>query len=85
MKLVFRKNDEQEISVVTVDGDEEVDFDYIEMIKTLMNTGALASPDIEGDFSEAEENSIKKMVTHINDVVAKFYEKEDEEDAEEGS
>ena len=83
MKMVFRKNEQQEISVIRVDGDEEADFDYVEMIKTLMNTRALETPAVEGDFSEAEVSSIKKMVTHINEEVAKFY--EDEEDPEEQS
>lgn len=79
MKLVFRKNEEHEISVLRVDGDETVDFDYVDMIKTLMETGRLENPDIVGDFSDAESNSISKMVEHINEEVAKFYE-DDEED-----
>ena len=78
MKLEFRKNDEQEISVMRVDDEGTSDYDYVEMIKTLMQTGALEKPNIVGDFSEAETNSIQNMVKHINEEVAKFYEDEEE-------
>ena len=67
MKLVFRKNEKSEISVFRkVDG-EEKDFSYVEMIKVLIDAGALEDPEIAGEFTEAEKKSISSMVSFIND------------------
>lgn len=68
MKLVFRKNDQQEITVLqSFDGDERK-FVYAEMIKVLIEKGELEAPAIEGDFTVDEQRSIKDMVTKINEV-----------------
>ena len=66
MKLVFRKDEKSEISVFRkVDG-EEKDFSYVEMIKVLIDVGELEDPEIVGEFTEAEKNSISSMVSFIN-------------------
>lgn len=68
MKLVFRKNDQEEITVLqSFDGDESK-FIYTDMIKVLLKDGELEAPVVEGDFTEGEMRSIKNMVSEINKV-----------------
>jgi len=69
MKLVFRKNDQEEITVIqSFDGDER-NFIYTDMIKVLLEDGELeAPPVVEGDFTEEEMRSINNMVSEINKV-----------------
>jgi hypothetical protein len=69
MKLVFRKNDQEEITVVlqSFDGDER-NFVYTDMIKVLLKDGELELPIVEGDFTEEEKRSIDDMVSDINKV-----------------
>lgn len=68
MKLVFRKNDQEEITVIQLfDGDERT-FTYTDMIKVLLEDGELEAPVVEGDFTEEESRSINNMVNEINKV-----------------
>lgn len=82
MKLVFRKNEKQEISVLSKDGDNIAEFNYIDMIKNLINVKRLEEPELDGDFSDSEQASIFSMISHINNEVNEFYSKslEDSED-----
>ena len=66
MKLVFKKDEEQQISVFhEVDGKQQ-DFSYVDMIKALIKSRKLDEPDISEGFTDAETESIKSMVTFIN-------------------
>lgn len=66
MKLVFRKNDQEEITVLhSCDGNDHA-FVYTDMIKALLAEGALEAPVLEGSFTEEEQRSINNMVTEIN-------------------
>ncbi|MRS02645.1 hypothetical protein EG832_05380 [bacterium] len=68
MKLVFRKNDQEEITVLqSFDGDER-NFIYTDMIKVLLEDGELETPVVEGDFTAEEMRSINNMVSEINKV-----------------
>ncbi|CAB1070694.1 hypothetical protein D1AOALGA4SA_1005 [Olavius algarvensis Delta 1 endosymbiont] len=68
MKLVFRKNDQEEITVLqSVDGEERA-FIYTNMIKVLLEDGELEAPVVEGDFTVEESRSINNMVNEINKV-----------------
>jgi hypothetical protein len=70
MKLVFKKDKEHRISVLSeVDG-KQLDFSYIDMIKALIKSRKLDEPDISEDFTEAETRSIKSMVTRINKQIS---------------
>lgn len=73
MKLVFNKNDDLEISVIQKNGDEEKEFNYVEMIKDLISTKSLEEPEMDGDFTGSEIDSIKTMIKHINTDVSEFY------------
>lgn len=66
MKLVFRKNDQEEITVLqSYDGDERA-FAYTDMIKALLKDGELEVSVLEGSFTEEEQRSINNMVNEIN-------------------
>ena len=73
MKLVFSKNEKQEIVVQSKVGDETFDFSYVNMIKSLIDSRALEATEIDENFSDAEKESILKMVNHINKEVEEFY------------
>lgn len=68
MKLVFRKNDQEEITVLQSFDDGERNFIYTDMIKVLLKNGELEAPVIEGDFTEEEMRSINNMVSEINKI-----------------
>lgn len=66
MKLVFRKNDQEEITVLqSCDGVEHA-FTYTDMIKALLKDGELEVSVLEGTFTEEEHHSINNMVNEIN-------------------
>ena len=70
MKLKFQKNEASEVSV-SLDIDAEVqDFDYIVMMKELIKSRKMENPEILGDFSEGEADSIKSMVKYLNDALS---------------
>lgn len=69
MKLIFRKNDKEEVSVFqSVDGKEQP-FAYPQMVKTLLSVGSLEPPEISEGFSTEEVESIHSMINRINDVM----------------
>lgn len=78
MKLVFSKNEQSEILVKNKSGNKKTDFSYIDLIQELIKTKELDDPELEGDFTDAEKESIRSMVTHINREVADFYSEEEE-------
>ncbi len=82
MKLSFSKNEELEISVTQKIGGERKPFNYIGMIKSLIENKRLDVPEIIGDFSDSEKESILSMIKHINKEVASFYSDEDEDEDE---
>lgn len=69
MRLIFRKNDEEQISVFQSVDDKERPFSYSEMINTLIASHKLETPEATGDFTEEEKKSINSMVERINDVL----------------
>ncbi len=76
MKLVFKKNEDCEISVFrNIDGQEQV-FSYVDMIKALIESREMEKPEISEGFTEAETKSIQRMVEFINKEI-----EEKEEDA----
>ena len=66
MKLVFRKNDQEEITVLQSCNGNDHAFVYTDMIKALLAEGALDAPILEGAFTEEEQRSINNMVNEIN-------------------
>ncbi len=80
MKLVFEKKDPQNIEV-KIDNEGDVhDFDYVTMLKGLLDCGSLGESELRGDFTEAERVSIASMVGHLNECVPKNEEKDELDD-----
>jgi len=69
MKLVFRKDDEEQITVFQSIGGKERPFSYSEMVNTLIKSRRLETPETSGDFTEEEKKSINSMVERINGVL----------------
>lgn len=81
MKLVFNKDENQQIIVKNDSNGEQKDFSYVEMIKELIESRRLDDPVISEGFSDAEVSSIKSMVSFINKEVSSI----DDGDIEQGS
>lgn len=70
MKLVFKKDEKSQISVFqNVDG-QESNFSYLDMIKSLIESKAMEDAGVSDKFTDAEAESIKRMVDSINDEIA---------------
>jgi hypothetical protein len=74
MRLVFKKDHENQITVFNEVNGESRAFSYIEMIKELMKSKKLDDPDISDGFVDAEIKSIKTMISLINKEVAEVEE-----------
>ena len=70
MKLIFKKDEESQISVVQdIDGKKQ-EFSYVDMIKALIESKKMEEPEISEDFADAEVTSIKRMVEFINKEIS---------------
>ncbi|MEW8659531.1 MAG: hypothetical protein AB2603_14530 [Candidatus Thiodiazotropha endolucinida] len=70
MKLIFKKDENQQIIVMNDFRGEQKDFSYVEMIKELIESRHLEEPEISEGFSEAETKSINSMVSFINQEIS---------------
>ena len=85
MKLIFKKDEESQISVVQdIDGKEQ-EFSYVDMIKALIESKKMEDPEILKGFTDAEVTSIKRMVEFINKEIEEKKENAPAEDAVDGS
>ena len=73
MKLIFSKDDENEINVKIQKGTIEEDFSYIEMLKQLLNSNPINEVNY-GNLSDLEKEKLENMIKEIG----KVFEKEDE-------
>lgn len=64
MKLVFKKNEAQEVAVTMFKGTAEIQFSYIEMIKALL-AGEPLDRDFDESFSEEEQAQINAVLQEI--------------------
>ena len=67
MKLLFKKTG-QDIAVKIKDLGEE-NFDYIKMIKRLIEDNKFEDSEFEGDFTDAEKQSVATMLEGINTAI----------------
>ncbi len=77
MKLVFEKLDPQTVDIKIDDAGQILDFDYVIMLKGLLQSGRLEESELKGEFSDVEICSIGSMIKHLNRCVAS---KEDQVD-----
>ncbi len=69
MKLIFTKGDDHQVTVIQDKDGQQDEFSYIDMIRELLDKGALDPPELNGDFTDPEKESIKRMVGLINETV----------------
>lgn len=70
MKLIFKKDENAQITVAQIINGKAQDFSYVDMIKALIKSKKMDEPDISGNFTSAEIKSIKSMATFINKEVS---------------
>ncbi|MFZ2205534.1 MAG: hypothetical protein WA057_03490 [Candidatus Magasanikiibacteriota bacterium] len=66
MKLIFRKDKEQNIEILIRNGVAEDKFSYVEMIKSLLKKNKFEECEFEEGITDFEKESINKMLTSIN-------------------
>lgn len=82
MKLVFKKNEAQEVAVTMFKGTAEIQFSYIEMIKALL-AGEPLDRDFDENFSEEEQAQINEVLQEIENTSKENNETEPEAVAQE--
>ena len=68
MKLFFTKNEQGELSVEIQKGTDRIDFDYVEMIKQLMENNIIDDPDFE-NLDDNEQEKVKALLEEIRKTV----------------
>lgn len=76
MKWILKKQDE-DCSIKVYDNEEKIDFSYIELIKQLYLKQKIDEPEYEGEFSDAEKQSVQELIKEINNHVDNYFENED--------
>ena len=82
MKLIFKKNDADDIEVSMLLGTAEVPFSYIEMIKSLI-AGEPLDYDFHETITEEEKTQIIEVLKEIEKIVEE--KKETDEQATNGN
>ena len=82
MKLIFNKEDNNDISVKLQQGTVAVDFTYTEMIKQLLEDNTIDDTDF-GNLSDDEKENLEEMLNKVSEIFAKEEIEEDEETNEE--
>lgn len=73
MKLKFYKEEDNDyVKIITQDGNE-LEFDYIEMIRHIFNDKKIDEADIDDQYSEEEMNSIKTLISDISETVEALF------------
>lgn len=67
MKLIFNKEENNDITVKIQQGTVAVDFTYTEMIKQLLENNDVSDTDF-GNLSEEEQESLKDMLNKISEI-----------------
>ena len=69
MKLIFSKDDNNEISLQLQRGTTVEDFSYIEMVRQLLEKNVFENPDFVGSFSDEEQGKIQTMLDKISKIL----------------
>lgn len=82
MKLIFNKEDNNDITVKIQQGTVAVDFTYTEMIKQLLEDNTIDDTDF-GNLSDDEKENLEEMLNKVSEIFAEEEIEEDEETNEE--
>lgn len=67
MKLIFNKEENNDITVKIQQGTVAIDFTYTEMIKQLLENNDISDTDF-GNLTEEEQESIRDMLSRISEI-----------------
>lgn len=67
MKLLFNKEDNNDITVKIQQGTVPVEFTYTEMIKQLLENNTITDTDF-GNLLDDEKENLEDMLTKISDI-----------------
>lgn len=70
MKLIFKKDADQDISIQLTKGATTFDFTYVEMIKSLLIDNTIEEPVFEGSVTDEEKEKIKAMLQKISEAIS---------------
>lgn len=80
MKLKFYKEEDNDyVKIITQDGNE-LEFDYIEMIRHIFNDKKIDEADIDDQYSEEEASSIKTLISDISETVEALFNTDEAKD-----
>ena len=80
MKLKFYKEEDNDyVKIITQDGNE-LEFDYIEMIRHIFNDKKIEEADIDDQYSKEEANSIKTLISDISETVEALFNTDEAKD-----
>lgn len=82
MKLKFSRKDDNSSVSILVEGSEELEFNYIEMVKRIYLDRKIEPAVIEGDFSVDEKKSIDDLISEISEGVESLFSEVEEEQTE---
>ena len=68
MKLFFNKNAEGDITATMQDGTTTREFDYLLMLKQLLNNNEIEDPEFT-NIDEDEQNKIKDLLSQFQYVI----------------
>lgn len=76
MKLKFYKEEDKDcVKIINQDG-QELEFDYIEMIRYIFNDKRIEEADIDNQYSEEEKESIITLISDISSTIETFFNNE---------
>lgn len=68
MKLFFKKDEQGEIVLDIQKGTVRVDFDYVEMLRQLLERNEIEEPDFEG-MDDEEITKVRELLAKIKTAV----------------
>lgn len=82
MKLKFTRKDNNSGVSILIEGSEELEFNYIEMVKQIYIDGKIEPAIIEGDFSDGEKKSINDLISELSEGVESLFTENEKEQTE---
>ena len=80
MKLKFYKEKDNDYVKIITQDENELEFDYIEMIRHIFNDKKIEEADIDDQYSEEEANSIKTLISDISETVEALFNTDEAKD-----
>jgi hypothetical protein len=82
MKLIFNKEENNDITVKIQQGTIPIEFTYTEMIKQLLKNNTIDNTDF-GNITDDEKKNLEDMLAKISNIFEEEEEEEEEEQEQE--